>query len=450
MKKSIKKHSLKALFVALLVFLVSGVNAECAKYIFLMIGDGMGANQIRAAEIYLQSSGDRLLMEKFPCSGLTVTDSLSGLTDSAASGTAIACGFKTKNGMLGILPDGKRLQSIAEYASDKGMKVGIITSDHINGATPAAFYAHVNSRRKYSEIAAFISQSGFDFFAGDTILKHKPADDPDKGLAENGYKIIRDFKEFKNIDNTKKNKLLFVVNIPLAIDRKGNNSPGLKDILAKAIEFLDNEKGFFIMLESAKIDWGCHNNDLAAAVKEVVEFDDAIKTAYEFYQKNQSETLIVITADHETGGLELPGATGKLHENVNSQKTSKMNIHEILKKSKKENKSFEKVLKELEEFFGLKDLNDSEMKSIQQAYNVFMGNKIDDARPEEVKKMYGNKNPLIYTCSKIVDEKSGCKWNTTGHSKAKIKTSAVGVGAELFNQEMDNTQIPANIRKIMK
>lgn len=442
-----KKTLLKGMLVSFLVFLVSGLSAESAKYVFVMIGDGMGVNQRKAAEIYLNASGKGLVMEKFPYSGLTVTDSVSGLTDSAAGGTAIACGFKTKNGMLGILPDGKRLQSIAEYARDKGMKIGIITSDHINGATPSAFYAHVDARKKYSEIASFMPLSGFDLFAGNKILTDKPEDDPYKALTEKGYKVIRDFKD---IDNARNCKLFFSADISNVIDRRDTNSPELKDILGKAIDILDNEKGFFIMLEGAKIDWGGHGNDLAAGVKELVDFDNAVKTAYDFYKKNPSETLIVVTADHETGGLELSDDTRMLSEKINSQKCSKMLMHTVLEKYKKGNKSFEDVLKKMEEFFGFKDLNDSEIKSIQQAYNIYMDNKIEDKRPEEVKKMYGNKNPLIYVCSKIADEKGGYKWTTSSHSQAKIKTSAIGVGAELFNQEMDNIQIPVNIKRTMK
>ncbi|OGV34385.1 MAG: hypothetical protein A2020_04915 [Lentisphaerae bacterium GWF2_45_14] len=443
----LKKSLLKGLLVCFLAFMVSALSAESAKYIFLMIGDGMGVNQRKATEKYLNASGKGLVMEKFPYSGLTVTDSLSGVTDSAAGGTAIACGFKTKNGMLGILPDGKHLQSIAEYAKDKGMKIGIITSDHINGATPAAFYAHADARKRYSETASFMPQSEFDFFAGNKILTDKQENDSTRALAEKGYKIIRDFKD---LNVSEKGKSFLITSMPLAIDEKNNDGVRLKDILGKAIEILDNEKGFFIMLEGAKIDWSGHNNDLASGAKELVDFDNAVKTAYEFYQKNPSDTLIVVTADHETGGLQLSDNISKLPDSVNSQKCSKLTMHAVLEKYKKEKKSFEDVLKKLEEFFDLKDLNDSEMTSVRQAYNIYMDNKVEDKRPEEVKKMYGNKNPLIYVCSKMADEKGGYKWTLPNHSMAKVKTSAVGVGAELFNQEMDNTQIPANIKKIMK
>jgi len=416
-----------------------------AKYVFLMIGDGMGANHRLAAEKCLPESQKKLVMDSFPYSCLVKTNSTSGITDSAAAGTALACGVKTNNGVLGLDKDGKRVESLAELLKKRGFKVAIMTSTPINHATPAAFYAHSSGRGSYSEISSFIPDSGFDLFVGEDFLLSKNEQKPDALLKEKGYTLISSPEAFRNLKKGAE-KIVFTHKILSAPKTSDPNKITLSECLSKAIELLDDKNGFFIMLEGGQIDWASHANDLATAVKELFAFDDAVKVAQDFQLKNPSETLIVVTADHETGGLELSENCNP-SVMVNGQKISKSEIINQLQSLKKEKASFDDFLKKMQEAFGLKELKDSETESIKQAYNAFMESTPSDARAEEIKKMYGTKNPIVQACSQIIEDKSGVKWSIGGHTNANVKTSAIGIGAELFNGEMDNTEIPGRIKK---
>lgn len=449
MKTRFLKLRVLAVFVVLgICFGLNAQELKKAKYVFLLIGDGMGVNQREAAGEYLKATENRsLVMESFPAKCLTTTTSLSGVTDSAAAGTALACGVKTKNGMLGVTPDGKSVYSVASDAKAKDFKVAIMTDVPLNHATPAAFYCHSNARNSYSDITKFLPDSNFDIFAGDKFLVSKGESSPDAFLKEKGYGIVNSFDAFCKLAKDSP-KTIFLMTIPLSIDDSVPRKVSLAEALKKTVDLIESEKGFFVMLEDGRIDWCCHDNDFASAVKEILAFDEAVKAAKDFYLKHPDDTLIVVTADHETGGLSL-GKNEKLAEVVKSQQCSKGKMLKIVNSMKNEKASFEKVLAKMEELFGLKDLNDSEKESIKKAYDVFMGNDAADTRPEEIKKMYGGKNPLIQACSQIADKRAGVTWSTGGHSGAKVRTTAIGAGSENFAKDMDNTEIPQTIRKVM-
>ncbi len=293
-----------ALAVAALPLRSVAEESRRARHVFLMIGDGMGAAQRTAAHEYLRrSTGGGLVMESLPYGGLTTTDSVSGVTDSAAAGTAIACGVKTKNGMVGVTPDGKTVESLAADAKKKGMRVAIITDVPLNHATPAAFYAHCGSRGGYSDITGFLPGSEFDIFVGDKFLLSKGGAAPDGLLSGAGYKILNDIAEFASLEKGA-SKVVFLMTIPYAIQEPGKRRATLAQTLEKTISLLESKEGFFIALEGGRIDWACHNNDIATAVMETLAFDAAVRAARDFQQKNESDTLIVVTTDHETGALE--------------------------------------------------------------------------------------------------------------------------------------------------
>ncbi|HCE43983.1 MAG TPA: alkaline phosphatase [Lentisphaeria bacterium] len=424
----------------------SKVDAKPAKYVFLMIGDGMGVNQRLAAGKCLPEKGAKLFMDSFPYSGLTKTNSTVDVTDSAAAGTALACGVKTRNGVLGLDKDGKRVESIAELLKKKGMKIGIMTNTPINHATPAAFFAHSAGRGSYSEISTFVPEAGFELFVGDGFLINKDDKKPDDMLKDKGYMLLNNAGEFRKLQKGA-GKVVFTYRItsaPISADPKKIT---LAECLAKATELLDNDNGFFIMMEGGMVDWACHANDLYSSVQETLAFDDAIKAAHDFYLKHPSETLIVVTADHETGGLGVDSSSRP--ELFMSQKFAKSEIINRVNACKKEKASFEEVLKVVQESFGMKELSDAETKAIKDAYDALMETSPSDTRAEEIKKMYGTKNPVVEACSKILCTKAGITWSTGEHTSSKVKTTAIGSGAELFNGEMDNTGIPARIKKAM-
>ena len=239
----------------------------------------------------------------------------------AASGTALATGHKTKNGTLGLAVDRQTpIQSVAAKAQANGKRVGVATSVSVDHATPAAFYAHVPDRGMYYEIGKDLVKAGFDFYAGSDFLNPSSRKAPEEGTLyeqcqKAGYTIARGYKDYGKKRAKADKMILFQTeeaskkdrtSIPYAIDRKKGDMT-LAEITRAGINFLSkgDDNGFFLMVEGGKIDWACHANDAATAFNEVIDFDNAIRVAYEFYEQHPDETLIVVTADHETGGIVL-------------------------------------------------------------------------------------------------------------------------------------------------
>lgn len=329
-------------YLMLFMLLAVVAQAQQAKYVFYFIGDGMGLNQVNTTEMYLGEKQGRIGTEplcfaSFPVAGMATTFSASNsITDSSAGGTALATGVKTYNGAIGVDANKERVMSVAERAKRAGKKVGVTTSVSIDHATPAAFYGHQSDRSMYYEIALQLPEAGFDFYAGSGFLK--PARTFDKKDAPSiypifeqaGYTIARGLDEYKaKADDAGKMILMQKEganssSLPYAIDRREGDLT-LAQITESAIDFLsrDNKKGFFLMVEGGKIDWACHSNDPATMVKEVIDMDNAVRVAYEFYKKHPKETLIVITADHETGGLALGNSNYTLNlKSLDCQKQS--------------------------------------------------------------------------------------------------------------------------------
>ena len=289
-----------------------------AKYIFLFIGDGMGMGQVSLTESYLsykagKLGGEQLSFTKFPYLALCNTYSANrNITCSAAAGTAIACGEKTNNEYIGVDPDGKPLESIAYVLHDQGYNVGIMTTVPVNHATPAAFYGHNSSRYGYYEISQEIVSSGFEFFGGSGFYNYKGRnnDKPavDIYIEGNGYDVCYGTKEFKTRDRSK--DIVFIQESGRETNPENYVSDGAEDgdvelyeMLQMGLEVLGDEDPFFIMCEGGNIDWAAHDNKTMTTVMEVVALDKAIRTAIQFYNEHPDETLIIVTADHETGGV---------------------------------------------------------------------------------------------------------------------------------------------------
>jgi alkaline phosphatase len=279
------------------------------KNIILIIGDGMGPGAIKLTSLYQHKAEGRLVMEQLPVASLCTTFSANmPVTDSAASGTAIATGHKTNNGMLGVNPDEKRLTSVAEAAHKEGRAVGIITSDAITGATPGAFYAHVNSRGLYADIAKCASDSGYEILIGNAngygwFLPKDAADGKRKDsqnvleeMTAAGYVVIDNPEKFAQAPQDRR-VLGFMAKGTLDSERC------LGQLTENAISRLSrNDKGFFLMVECAITDGGGHGNKPELSVRGTLQVDWAVKQAVEFARKNR-DTLVLVTADHETGGL---------------------------------------------------------------------------------------------------------------------------------------------------
>lgn len=293
-----------------------------AKYIFVMIGDGMSISSVDVTESYLsykagKLGGEQVSFTKFPVFGTSTTYSANKqITCSSAAGTAIATGHKTKNGMLGVDPEGNPLRSMAYALRDQGYKVGIMSTVPLNHATPAAFYANSSSRDACYDIAMQIPESRFNFFAGSGFMdmtgRSGDLEPIDEVLESKGYDVCYGLSELNESEDTDGVILLApsqrrkTLNYEVEYSEK-DDLP--QDVMRAALDFLGDEDPFFIMYEGGEIDWVAHSNDLMGTVEAILRFDDAIKVAYEFYLKHPDETLIVVTADHETGGPSI-GATG--------------------------------------------------------------------------------------------------------------------------------------------
>lgn len=267
------------------------------KNIILFIGDGMGFQQITAGKVAKGS----LEMERCPATAMVTTWSASSLvTDSAASATAMATGVKTKNGMLSLNPAGQPLKTVVEFAKEAGKSTGVAVVCAVTHATPAGFLVHVPSRNQYVTIADQIAASDIDVLFGGGLDHFSPPKNPSLPLLQSKMDVAFTTEDFRNIKTPKKTAaLLYPVHPPYAAEREVS----LKELTQKAIKILaQNKDGFFLMVEGSQIDWAGHKNDGANVVSEVVDFDDAVGAGLNFAEQN-GETLVIITADHETGGF---------------------------------------------------------------------------------------------------------------------------------------------------
>ena len=272
------------------------------KNIILLVGDGMGLSQVSASQFYNDKPTN---FERFPVIGLSKTSSYSDvITDSAAGATAFASGIKTYNGAIGVTPDTLAIGTIVEQISIQGISTGLISTSSITHATPASFYAHVKSRSMQDEIAAFLVDSEIDFFAGGGLNffnNRKDKKDLTKSLEENGFVLTTD--NFPEIISDKKQAILLSKGaMPKMEEGRGDFLPNATQL---ALEYLSkNEEGFFLMVEGSQIDWGGHDMDADYLISELIDFDNTLGVALEFAKQN-GETLVIVTADHETGGFTL-------------------------------------------------------------------------------------------------------------------------------------------------
>lgn len=393
-----------SIIAALVLFpiLLSAQNQK-AKYVFYFIGDGMGFNHVSVTEYWLGYTegvfdSRPLAFSNFPVLGWAVTHSASNLiTDSAAAGTALSTGSKTDNGMLGVDSDTTALESIAGKIHDAGYKVGISSTVGINHATPGAFYGHSASRSNYYDIAMEIPASGFEFFAGGGVIE-STGEDGDKAsvydfIEKNGYVIAEGMDEFHGMKASAGKMLLLQedgrmkTELPYAIDMKDGDMTQA-DLVKASIDFLYDGKGqgFFVMSEGGRIDWASHGNDTKAMILETLSLSDAVAEAIKFYNEHPDETLIVVTADHETGGLTMSWESG-------------YNVY------------FDKI----ENIGKSKDFaSDEERREMDEASHA-----------------------------------AHIGWTTGDHSGANVPVFAIGAGSSLFSGRMDNTEIPKKICEAM-
>jgi alkaline phosphatase len=286
---------------------------KAPKNIILMIGDGMGSAQLYTC---ITAKGDKCNIAKFPVSGFVKTySSDSYITDSGAGATAYATGHKTNNGYISVSPQGEKLQTIVETAELNKLSTGLVSTSAITHATPAGFIAHTSNRGNMEDIALDFLKTDIDVFIGggySNFALRKDSLNLIDSLRAHGYFVARDMKDVDLPTINKLAALLADGHMPRISAGRGSMLPDATDMAIKVVK--RNKKGFFLMVEGSQIDWGGHDNDLNYVIDETIDFDNAVGKAVEFAKKD-GETLIIVTADHETGGLALTGGdmkTGKV------------------------------------------------------------------------------------------------------------------------------------------
>lgn len=299
---------LLAIFVSFSSFTIVNPDDNTKKpvNVILLVGDGMGLSQVSYA---LLMANERMAFERFKTLGLSKTSSGSHkITDSAAGATAFSCGTKTYNGAIGVDMNKLPMTTILEMAEAKGFATGLVATCAITHATPAAFISHQPSRDMYEEIAADFLKTDIDLFIGggyNNFAKRKDSVDLTAQLVKKDYKVIRSEEELYMYTGTQKLAALIApMHMPKMQEGRGNYLANATQLAINKLA--SNKGGFFLMVEGSQIDWGGHNNDAEYIRQETMDFDKAIAKALDFAMKD-GNTLVIVTADHETGGFALSG-----------------------------------------------------------------------------------------------------------------------------------------------
>lgn len=465
------------------------------KYVFVFVGDGMSYPQIQSAAYYAgkdaagivdvvknsENAGDSPAMKNlsfydFPVAGSASTyDATSFAPDSASTATSIFTGYKTHSSSINVDITKKiKYRTIAEQLRDqKKWKIGVVSTVNLNHATPAATYAHQASRKSNYAIGQELVESNFDYFAGGALMEPQDKKNDKTSIYElaksAGYKVCFTQNDANSLQNGDK---AIVVAETLADgdamsydnDRK-NDEWALRDYVRKGIEVLDNKKGFFMMVEGGKVDWACHANDARSSIADTLALSAAVEEAIEFYNKHPKETLIIVTADHETGGLTI-GYAGTdynlFFRTLDNQKISYAKFDsDYVSNYKKNGTSLEEVMTDVEQLFGLKlpgsegsnkngglVLTDYEYSRIKTAYEKTIKN--DNSRTQMEYDLYGTYEPLTITITHILNAKSGLGWTSNSHTGLPVPVFALGAGQAEFKGFYDNTEIYNKMAKLTK
>ncbi len=460
---------------------IEHLDSETPKYVFLFIGDGMSYAQVQAAALYLGASHHdngtaHVNFMDFDVTGCIETyDSTSCIPDSASSGTAIATGEVTVSGRIGMDASGMvAYPSIAEkLKAEKGYKIGIVSTVYLNHATPAVFYSHQQSRSMYYAIGLDLIESGFDYFGGGGLY-----DIDNGGTSENlyvlaqavGYNVADTKAQAEALTKIDGRALVVAppvdqdtVTVPYRMDA-AESDWSLADYVEKGIEMLDNDTGYFMMVESGKIDWACHANDSNATVSEVLALSDAVQVAVDFYNLHPDETLILVTADHETGGMSLGNvALGYVlyPKYLQRQTMSFTKYNNTYIPVYKENKtSYETVLADIETVFGLVAkknatdntdpnlvMTDAEYNQLYDAYQRTVGSVVDRTVDDDL--LYSAYEPLTVTANHILNRHIGVAFASYVHTASPLPIYAHGVGAAAFAGVYHSTGIYERLAGLM-
>ena len=440
----------KVFALAVTLLCSAGLWGATPKYVFFMIGDGMGINHVYLTEYYMHRSGmGDLNFKHFPVATMISTYSASSLvTDSAAAGTALATGHKTNNRMLGMLPDSTIVASLSERAKSAGYGAGVVTSDGMTQATPSAFSIHVAERSNSDEIAAQMIGSRVDFMAGATMRSNSYTAEQWIGEAEAAgmevfcgdrvYSPVRGRRVLYLSDDTDCREFPYVIDMD-------NSSRRLKDFTSAAIEYLygNFSNGFFLMVEGANIDHASHSRDAASMVREIIDFSESVDLALQFYDRHPEETLIIVVADHETGGFSLTGGKPEL---LSSQKCSVSALTASLNSMGESGTpvSWQDVKSLLSGKLGLWDTVEVTAEEEEVLLSLYRESFVEHKSDTEGDLYHSNKK-LALEAVRYLGGKAGAVFGGRSHTSAPVGLFVKGSGAEEFLGCRDNTDVNAAV-----
>ena len=443
------------------------MSADDAKYVFYFIGDGMGLGHVNATETYNRDvlrSDSPILMLTFPVASQARSYSASSpITDSAAAGTALSSGIKTKNSMVGMNPDTVPVNSIAVDFMQAGYAVGVGTTVQADDATPAAWYAHAANRGMKETIAPQAAESGLAFLAGGDFKLRGAGEvafkDYLQTMRKGGYEVAEGyaaFNELKGKGGKLPQKILMYPADPAGgqVGYTIDSIPGAMtcaQITEACLQTLENVNPdrFLMMIEGGNIDWAAHSNDGGGVIKEILNFQDAINVAYQFYLRHPSETLIVVTADHDTGGMSL-GRNGGAYNlaYADAQKISKDAFADWTRNWGRNTKNptweeMEKTLREKLGFWTTVPVSGEETVELRQLFDeTFISKKAEDE-----KTLYHTFNAFTAKAFAILNHHMGIGWTTTYHAGNFVPVYAIGANAGYFTGCLNNTDIPLLIKR---
>ncbi len=460
---------------------VSSNAAANPKYVFMFIGDGMSYPQLSVTQAYLGALEGKvetvdLAMTNFPIAGSAATfDSTSFAPDSASTATSYATGHKTLSGVINM-DETKTIkyETITEKLfKQKGWKIGVVSSVNLNHATPAAFYGHQASRGNYYELSQELVNSGFDYFAGGKLLDSRKGTydrlDVYADLRAKGYTVATTAAEYRALNPVGKKVAVFSDDKDFSDDTgamhyeldRPNTQPSLADYVRTGITALNNDKGFFMMVEGGKVDWSAHANDAATTINDVISFSEAVQAAVDFYNQHPNETLIIVTGDHETGGLSI-GFAGTGYDThldlLTRQKVSFIEYDKKIAEFRRNRTPVNQVIADIKANFGLLTAEDNgdplltlsefELSQIRAAYEKSMTDPSRRSLNEEENLLYGTYEPLSVALTHILNQKAGLGWTSYAHTGVPVPVFAMGAGQEMFNGFYDNTKVFHNLKAL--
>ena len=386
---------------------------------------------------------------------MTTYDASSFCPDSASTATSMASGEKTLSGVINYNIDlTEPFKLITEYAKEAGKKVGVISSVSLDHATPAAYYAKSESRNEYYDIALQgVTGTTLDFLGGGSFLQPDGDGTQDNLLTlaeENGFTVVNTAEDIAALNSESGRTLAITPDIAdsssmmYEIDRvrlaeEGQESISLADMVQAGINVLDNdEEGFFLMTEGGKIDWSCHANDAKTSIMDTIALSDAVQVAIDFAAEHPEETLIIVTADHETGGMTIGFATTAYDTHFNyleNQTISFTQFDAVITEMRDNGATFEDALAEIETYYGLTTtegqdltLTEAELESLKDAYELSMLPAEERVLGDEEALLYGGYEPLSMAVCHIINNKAGLSFTSYAHTGLQIPVYAMGRG----------------------